>query len=491
MPTARAKTQSVLTFDRGTLILHPPPSSAAWAGIAVWDDRIERLRAPAFMYRQLLEGLERDGVTLEDRAKGFLELNLTFAQSFAPFPHQTAALNAWTQAGRRGVVVLPTGAGKTFVAQLAMRLTGRSALVCVPTLDLMHQWYAGLSAAFPDQKIGLLGGGSRDITEVVVATYDSAVRAIETQGHRWGFLVFDECHHLPGDLYRLIAESSIAPYRLGLTATLERGDGRHRDLETLIGPTVFQASPQDLAGGALSQFEVRRVNVELDTAERERYAKAIATRNEFLGAQRISLGSLQGWQRFVQQSARSSAGRRAMLAHREARKMALATGAKVRSLDAILQEHREDRAIVFTDDNDAVYEVSRALLIPAITHQTPVKERHAILERFRDGSYPVVVTSKVLNEGVDVPEANVAVVLSGTGSMREHVQRLGRILRARPGKFAVLYEVVARDTVEEGISRRRKGETPPATDPAKANRQPRLEFAPVGVDDVLDFEDLG
>ena len=491
MPGVRSRSRSVLSFDRGTLVLHPPPSSAAWAGIAVWDDRIERLRAPAHLYRPLLEGLERDGLEVEDRAKGFLELNLIFAQNLTPFAHQTAALNAWTQAGRRGVVVLPTGAGKTFVAQLAMRLTGRSTLICVPTLDLMHQWYAGLEAAFPGQQIGLLGGGSRDITEVVVATYDSAVRAIETHGNRWGFLVFDECHHLPGDLYRLIAESSIAPYRLGLTATLERSDGRHRDLETLIGPTVFHATPAELAGDALSRFEVRRINVELSPTEREKYNQAIQTRNAFLSSQRISLGSLEGWQRFVQTSARTSAGRRAMLAHREARKLALATGAKIRSLDQVLLEHREDRAIIFTDDNDAVYEVSKSLLIPAITHQTPVKERHAILERFREGAYPVVVTSRVLNEGVDVPEANVAIVLSGTGSMREHVQRLGRILRARPGKLAVLYEVVAKDTVEEGISRRRKGETTPPPEPPKAPRQPRLEFAPVGTDDLLDFEDLG
>ena len=201
-------------------------------------------------------------------------------------------------------------------------------------------------------------------------------------------------------------------------------------------------------------------------------------------------------------SASSVAGRKAMLAHRELRKLALATGAKIRALDKLLIEHRDDRILIFTDDNAAVYEVSSKLLIPAITHQTPVKERHAILEKFKSGEYPVVVTSRVLNEGVDVPEANIAIVLSGTGSTREHVQRLGRILRPRVGKFAILYEVVSRDTVEEGISRRRKGEayrtdgTGASYKPEPEPLKPRLnsspfDFAPVGADDLPDFDDLG
>lgn len=494
VPAMRSRTaKSVLSFDRGTLVLHPPPSSAAWAGIAVWDDRIERLRAPAFMYRALLEGLSRDGVEVVDKAKAFAGLELALARNIQPYRHQTSALNAWTQAGRRGVVVLPTGAGKTFVAQLAMRLTGRSTLICVPTIDLMHQWYAGLLEAFPGQQIGLLGGGSREFLEITVATYDSAVRAIETHGNKWALLVLDECHHLPGDLYRLIAEYSIAPYRLGLTATPERGDGRHKELETLIGPTVYRARPEDLAGGALADHEVKRVTVELSADERERYRVALETRDAFLRDQRIFLGSLEGWQRFVQRSARSSEGRKAMLAHREARKLALATGAKIRALDGLLNNHLEDRTLIFTDDNEAVYEVSHRLLIPAITHQTPVKERHTILERFREGAYPVVVTSRVLNEGVDVPDANVAIVLSGTGSTREHIQRLGRILRPRTGKFAVLYEVISKDTVEEGISRRRKGETykpESQVEPPSEPRQPRLEFAPVTRETLEQLDDL-
>jgi len=175
---------------------------------------------------------------------------------------------------------------------------------------------------------------------------------------------------------------------------------------------------------------------------------------------KISLGSLQGWQMFVQMSARSQSGRRAMLAHREAKDIALGTDGKLRILINLLAEHYPARILIFTADNATVYRISQELLIPAITHQTPVKERHEILTKFREGKYNTLVASHVLNEGVDVPAATVAIILSGTGSAREYTQRLGRILRKGniENKQAILYEVVAEDTSEEGTSARRRGE---------------------------------
>lgn len=126
---------------------------------------------------------------------------------------------------------VPTGGGKTLIAQLALKDTPRSALICVPTLDLMAQWYAGLLAAFPDANVGMLGGGSKDETPILIATYDSAAIHAEDLAGRYAFLICDEVHHLPGDFTRVIAEMSIAPYRLGLSATLKRSDGRERELE--------------------------------------------------------------------------------------------------------------------------------------------------------------------------------------------------------------------------------------------------------------------
>jgi superfamily II DNA or RNA helicase len=479
-----------LTFDRGTLLLHPPPSSGAWAGIAEWDDRIERLRAPAWQYRRLLEGLAKDNVPLEDKAKAFEVLALPKLEQ-QPFAHQTKALEAWTQAGRQGVVILPTGSGKSFLAMLAMQRTQRSTLICVPTLDLMHQWYANLEAAFKDALLGahgtgllgLHGGGSKDLSSILISTYDSAHRLIEHNGNRWGLLIFDEVHHLAGELYKTIAEYSLAPYRLGLTATLERSDGKHQSILQLVGQVVFRASPEDLAGGALAPYDLVRLNVDLSQAEREEYDAHFETRNAFLKKRNIRLGSLEGWSRFVRESAKSQEGRRAMLAHRELKRLSKASDAKIRLLDEVLQNHLEERTLIFTDDNETVYDISKRLLIPAITHQTPVKERHSILEQFKNGAYPVLVASRVLNEGVDVPEASLAVVLSGTGSNREHVQRLGRILRPRPNKRAKLIEVVSKDTLEEATAKRRHTKLEPIE--AKKPRE-GLEK----IEATLGFEDL-
>ena len=432
-----------LSFDRGTLLLHPPPPGKAWIDYATWDDRVERFRVPAIYYRRLVEVL-----SVLDKAPEFGPLTLASALEMTPYPHQRAALAAWLTAGRIGVVVLPTGAGKTYLAQLAVQAISLSTLIVVPTLDLMHQWYAHLLAAFPDAPVGLLGGGAHDSTPLLVATYDSAAISAEALGNKYALLVFDECHHLPSDFTRVIAEYSLAPYRLGLTATPERSDGKDADLQALIGPEVYRTSVADLSGSVLARHRVERLTVRLSPRERQRYDALIETRNRFLQERGIRLGSVTGWQAFVRASALSRAG--------EARALAFGTAGKLRVLADLLAQHHPARTLIFTDDNAMVYRISREYLIPAITHKTPVKERHDILQRFRTGEYPVVVASRVLNEGVDVPDASIAIVLSGTGSHREYVQRLGRILRRREGKLAVLYEVVAEATSEEQVSRRRR-----------------------------------
>ena len=198
-----------------------------------------------------------------------------------------------------------------------------------------------------------------------------------------------------------------------------------------------------------------RILANLETIYREAYDRARAIFRSFVAEEGISFGGFNGWQRFVIASARSEAGRRAMKAYRESKTIALGTGAKMRVLEEILARHADERVLIFTAENDTVYRISERLLVPAITHETPIKERREWLAAFNEGRVHALVTSKVLNEGVDIPEASVAVVLSGSGSSREHIQRLGRILRKRPGKEAILYEVIAAATTEEHISRRR------------------------------------
>lgn len=446
-----------LKFDRGTLILHPPPKGKAWVDYATWDDRIERFRIPAIQYRGLVTTLRREEIAYDDQAKNFGTVKLTALLERQPYLHQQEALDAWVGAGHRGVVVLPTASGKTYLAQMAMQVMPCSTLITVPTLDLMHQWYANLLAAFPGAEIGLLGGGSRDRTPILVATYDSAAIHAESLGNCYKLLICDECHHLPSDFNRVIAEFAIAPYRLGLTATPDRTDGRHVDLDFLLGSVVYHRTAKDLAGDALASHEIIQLKVSLSEHERERYDELMEIRDSFLKRSNIWLGSMEGWQRFVQASAQSQAGRRAMLAHREARAIALGTEGKLRILSELLVQHHPEQTLIFTNDNATVYRISQDFLIPAITHQTPVKERHEILQNFREGKYKALAASHVLNEGVDVPEASIAILLSGTGSAREYIQRLGRVLRkGQAQKRAVLYEVVAEETTEEGVSRRRR-----------------------------------
>ena len=473
---------SKLKFDRGTLILHPPPRGKVWLEYATWDDRVEKFRIPAIYYRPLVEAMQREEVNFVDEAKEFYPLELNCGFELEPYTHQREALQAWKQSQRQGVVVLPTAAGKTYLAQMAMQATPRTTLIVVPTLDLMHQWYAQIEAAFPDLEVGLLGGGSRDRTPILIATYNSAAIHAENIGNKYAFLIFDECHHLPTDFFKVIAEYAIAPYRLGLTATPERTDGSHRFLDSLIGKIVYRKSPKELSGGALARHKIVSIKVKLSQQERTKYDRAIKTRNDFLRQSNISLSSLEGWQLFVQASARSPQGRRAMLAHREAKEIALGTDAKLRILIDLISKHYPERILIFTNDNATVYRISQEFLIPAITYQTPVKERHDILTRFKTGEYKTLVASHVLNEGVDVPDARIAIILSGTGSTREYVQRLGRVLRkgTEKNKQAILYEVITEDTSEERTSQRRRGENEERK-PTKSQPKPKyrqLEIVP-------------
>ncbi|MEJ7731214.1 MAG: DEAD/DEAH box helicase [Polyangiaceae bacterium] len=370
-----------------------------------------------------------------------------------PHDYQRQALDAWEKNKSRGVIVLPTGAGKTFVASMAIAARRRSTLVVVPTLDLQAQWYDVLRAAFA-VPVGLVGGGYHEIEAITVTTYDSAHLHMERFGNRFGLVVFDECHHLPSDAYALAARMCLAPFRLGLTATPERTDDRTCD--DLVGPIVYSKDVTELSGDFLAPYETIRLDVPLSPPERAAYTEAREEYLAFVRRMGIRMGAPDGWSRFLMLSSRTDEGRRAFAAYRRQRALALCAPGKITLLERLLHAHRQDRVIVFTEDNATVYSISRRFLLPAITHQTKVKERSWVLGGLADGTLGAVVTSKVLNEGVDVPDANVAIVLSGSGSVREHVQRLGRILRKKEGKHALLYELIASGTSEEYTSQKRR-----------------------------------
>lgn len=445
-----------LRFHAGTLEIHGlPEGSPLLPESARLDPRTACHRAPASAYADVVLALRREGVDYEDEARAYTELASGALVRHEPRPYQREAIAAWKKNRGRGVVVLPTGAGKTHVAVMGIDLWRRSTLVVAPTLDLVRQWYDLLRATFR-APIGVVGGGHHDIQPLTVTTYDSAYLHMEHMGNRFGMVVFDECHHLPGTTYALAAQLCLAPFRLGLTATPERTDGREALLDDLIGKTVYRRDIVDLSGDFLADYETERIVVDLAPEERAEYEAARTLYRNFVRSRGIDMRSPAGWSQFIIQSSRDEEGRRAMQAYRQQRHLAFCAPAKLEYVEHLLHVHRRDRSILFTQDNATCYEVSKRFLVPAITHQTKIKERSDILSGLADGRYGAVVTSKVLNEGVDVPDANVAIVVSGSGSVREHVQRLGRVLRKKGDKRAILYELVTAETTETFTSQRRR-----------------------------------
>ena len=448
-----------LSYDSGTLLATVPDGSTPPPEPFVWDARTAQWRAPAGAYRDVVLGLKAAGTPYADRACRFEKLHLESRVAMEPRPYQREALGAWRRGTPelRGVVVLPTGAGKTAVAVSAMEKLGRSTLVVVPTLALLKQWYSILQDSFGHSvTVGLLGGGYHEITPLTVTTYDSAYIHAERYGDLFGLVVYDEVHHLPAEKYAIVPKMLLAPYALGLTATPERPDGGHDLLPELVGPIVYRLSPEDLAGTYLAPFETVRIPIQLTAQERVDYSVADAVYRDFLQKHRLSVRSPEDWQRFIMVASTShSGGREALLAARRRRELRANAERKGATLERLLKEHWADRTIVFTKSVDEVYALSGRFLIPGITYETPARERKEILDRFRVGRYRAIVASDVLNEGVDVPEANVAVILAGSASRREYVQRLGRVLRPREGKKAILYELVTEGTGEEAVARRR------------------------------------
>jgi superfamily II DNA or RNA helicase len=382
------------------------------------------------------------------------------ALSVTPRPYQKEALASWVKSQAQGIVVLPTGAGKTVVALMAIEAMNVKTLVVVPTIDLLHQWHDTLCARFglETDAVGRIGGGFRTQRPLTVITYDSAAMPRRDLSDV-GLLVFDEAHHLPSASYRTIAERCPAPFRLGLSATLERSDGRHDDLLALIGPTVYERQPSTLARDKhIADYKAERVAVDLTDEERTQYEQLTAQYSLYMAANRYKLmlsGAANLFEGLIRAAGHDPAARAALRAHREARMLAMNAAGKVQKVEELLQKHRQDKVIVFSEWNIVVNDLSSRLALPAITYRTHADERRDILEKFRRHEYSKLVTGRVLNEGVDVPDANVAIVVSGSSSTREYVQRLGRVLRPKPG-HACLYEIVTRGTSEVKTARRRK-----------------------------------
>jgi superfamily II DNA or RNA helicase len=434
---------------------HLPPEVRANIGR---DKRYHFLRTQPIHFTSVKSALRKQQtpftVAFEERP----ELPFETVLSIEPRPYQDEALACWLAEGSAGVVVLPTGAGKTLVAAMAIDETHLWTLVVVPTLDLLQQWRSALASSLSvsEDEIGVFGGGEKELKPITIITYDSAV-LYPRELRRFGLLIFDECHHLPAPGYRLIAESAFTPLRLGLSATPERSDMAHADLEILVGPEVYRRSPAELAEGQfLAQYQEIPIDIALSSEDETRYIEQRRIYRSFLQRRRIVIHSPEEFQqKIIFLSARDPEARQAMLAWREARNIAMNAPAKYVEIERLLRMHSGDQVLLFSEYNQVVDEISRRFCLPSITYKTPTEERRAILDRFRTGQYTKLVTGRVLNEGVDVPDCRVAIIVSGNSTRREYIQRLGRILRPKAGQ-ALLYELITTGTTEEEIAKRRK-----------------------------------
>lgn len=443
-------------FEAGTLVMGGLlPEWLTTTPWVLWDKRELAFRAEGCRYRDLIGLAKEHNTPLKDEARSYQKLSLTLRTDRVPFPHQNEAVDHWWSAGARGLVVLPTGTGKTFVAILAMLRAQRSTLVITPTIELLIQWRKELSLAL-GVPIGQMGGGERELADITVSTYQSAHIHLEKWGNRFGLLVFDEAHHLPGPTFSTSARGSIAPFRLGLTATPEKMDQPISCYDGLIGPMVYRREIPELSGQFLSIYSTERIFVDLDSGLRAEYKACREAYLDFCKRHQLDMATEGAWGKFIALCARVDGGLAAFRAYRRQKQIPQTNPAKTAVLENLLDLHAHDRTLIFTVDNATVYKIARDLLIPPLTHQTPAKERKLLLEGFASGKFPTLVTSRVLNEGVDVPLAAVGIVLSGSSTVREHVQRLGRILRKSGSKHATLYEVVTRGTSEEFSSARRR-----------------------------------
>ncbi len=447
-----------LSYDRGTVVISCTADGFEPTNLpgVLYDPRTMTHRAQGRHYRAIVEQLIREKCLYEDTARGWPaeQTGWKLNAERQARDYQLTAAQAWGKT-RRGVIVMPTGTGKTFTAFLCIEKVGRPTMVVTPKIDLMVQWAAELERSF-GVEVGMVGAGEFNYQPLTVTTYDSAYIHLERWANRFGMVIFDECHHLPGAAYMEAANAGLAPFRLGLTATPERSDGGDQLLPELVGPIVYRLDINDVAGEFLAPYEARRVYIDLTPEEEETYRNCREEYKRFVADRNISMSGPDGFRRFLFEASKTPEGYKALRAYREQKRVVQAAAGKFLLLEDLLRKHANDRILIFTADNATVYEIARKYLIPAMTNQTKPKERKVILEKFNSGEYNAVVTCQVLNEGVDVPAAGVGIILGGTGSATENVQRLGRILRKHGNKEAILYEVIAKGTTEEFVSDRRR-----------------------------------
>ncbi|MBI3535488.1 MAG: DEAD/DEAH box helicase [Deltaproteobacteria bacterium] len=450
-------------YDRGTLVLSGLNDQAIDLPQGfIWDSRVQSYRAPALLYHQIRKELKTNQIQFDDlvhsnRPDVGREGNSGKWRTTQLRPYQETAIDLWEKNSCQGIVVLPTGAGKTCLALSVIAKTGKPTLCLVPTRALLEQWHQEIRQRYCGP-IGLLGDGSRTIETITVSTYESAYRRVVDIGNTFDMIVVDECHHFGCGIRDEILKMCTAGLRLGLTATppssYSSGDVANR-LECLIGPIVFELSIEDLTGSYLADYDYYTLHIDLTPEEKAHYQIDIEVYRVVFNSFRTScpMGNYLDWVRFA---SRSEEGRKALTAFHRVKKILASAKEKFQILNTLISRHWDQKLLIFTADTETTYHISKNYLIMPITSEIGRKEREAMIRSYREGRIRTLVSCRVLNEGIDVPDAEVAIIMGGNHGTREHIQRIGRILRPKPGKRAIIYELVCRGTIEVNQSKNRR-----------------------------------
>lgn len=453
---------AVLAFDQGTLTLQGIDGQDAellterstGQRLWNWDPRAGCWRTDALHYRQVaMRLISRPELRGVDTVANWKPLRIARQKLHRLRGDQSEALSAWLKT-RQGVVVMPTGTGKTEVALHAICQSSCSVLIVSPVRDLMYQWHDRLLAA-TGIDAGIIGDGVHRVSPISVTTYDSAAIHMPRLGNHFKLLIFDECHHLPGAMRQDAARMSSAPWRLGLTATPDRRDGRESLLEELIGPRVYTQAIQAARGKTLAEYDVIRIAVHLSAEERSRYEALGKTVAAFIYERRKEQPDYE-WQSLCSDSGQDPQARLAMLAFHAKRSIEDRAAEKLRTIEDLFRLHANEPVIVFCGSNAMARDVSLRFLIPCLLSHCRKRERQEILSGLKEGRYLALAANRVLDEGVDLPEVNVAIVVGGGSGSRQALQRLGRVLRKNRFGRACLYEIVTANTRDELRSRQRR-----------------------------------
>lgn len=476
-----------LSFSSGTLILSGTPRGfvECWPKLAkylVWDHRALHYRGHALNYTKILRIIKNRsdwiGSSRFSRADvaALFESFVDKVPQWQPVswpslslrelrPEQQAAVAAWLPS-RSGYIVMPTGTGKTEVALSLMAHCGTSTLIVSPIRDLMYQWQRRILAATGFDP-GVIGDRIYQVKPISVTTYDSAGIHMDHLGNQFGLIIFDECHHLPGELRQDAARMCVAPYRLGLTATPHRSDGRQADLEHLIGFKVYELPLEQVRGKSLADYEVVRIPVHLTTEERARYDHLSKVVRIYMLKRREERPNYS-WEDLCGESARTPEARHALKSYHAKQAIEDRAAEKLRIIEDLFRLHADEPCLIFAGSNAMARDVSLRFLIPCLLSHCGKQERQEVLSGLQQGRYPAIVANRVLDEGVDLPAVKVAIVIGGTASSRQAKQRLGRILRKSGKTRATLYEIVCRETNEVDRSRKRR-----SSEAYKSTRQRR------------------